>query len=318
MARSIVIHAVYENTAILSRTRLTTEALVGSAKPVTSVQIQSHAGVPIHSFDDWERYALPAARRDIHWEQDRSAYELGRIWTAGGEPAVPLQLAQLLECHQGTKGIVILSGITEWETPLPFGSRGPRCHDLALLGRQDGSAVTICIEAKADEPFGGTVTRELSNARKRAETRKGGHTRFPERLDWLTRSLLGVQAFKDDQLQVLAADVANLPYQLLPAIAGTLLEGEHQKASKAVFVVHEFRTAKTVDAKLDANADVLNGFLRLFLSSNGASIEEDFSFENGHILGPILVTQHPVSGADKIPCDIPLFVGKIRTDLLAG
>ena len=70
-------------------------------------------------------------------------------------------------------------------------------------------------------------------------------------------SLLGLSAFGDGQL-LLAKVVADLPYQLLPAIAGTLLEAENRKATKAVFVVHEFRTRKTVDANLDANADALN------------------------------------------------------------
>lgn len=285
---------------------------------MTRVQIQSYAGVPIRSFDDWENHALPPARKKLHWKPDRSACELGRIWTAGGEPVVPRQLAQLLESHEGTRSMLILSGITERETPLPFGNRGPRCHDLALQAEQDGRVVTICIEAKADESFGGTITEELSTARKRAAKREGGRTRFPERLDWLTHSLLGLRAFEDAQHQVLDGVVADLPYQLLPAIAGTMLEAEHQKASKAVFVVHEFRTAKTADANLDANADVLNHFLRLFLSANGASAGESFELGCGRIAGPISVIERHVEGVSKIPCDIPLFIGKIRTDLLAA
>ena len=284
---------------------------------MTSVQIQGYAGVPIRSFDDWARYALPPARNEVHWQPDRSACELGRIWTVRGEPAVPDQLAQLLESHEGTRRMVILSGITERETLLPFGNRGPRCHDLALQAEQDGRAVTICIEAKADESFGRTITQELSTARKRAAKREGGHTRFPERLDWLTCSLLGLRAFEDAQHQVLDGVVADLPYQLLPAIAGTLLEAGHRKASKAVFVVHEFRTAKTANANLDANADALNRFLRVFLSANGASAGESFELGCGHIVGPISITERHVEGTTKIPCDIPLFIGKIRTDLLA-
>ncbi len=78
--------------------------------------------------------------------------------------------------------------------------------------------MTVCIEAKADESFGGKVAEELRKARKRPVTR------FPERLDWLTRSLLGLPAFEDDQFLVLSDVVANLPYQLLSAIGGTLLE----------------------------------------------------------------------------------------------
>jgi hypothetical protein len=76
--------------------------------------------------------------------------------------------------------------------------------------------VPICVEAKADESFGGKVTEELRKARKRPSTK------FPERLDWLTRSLLGFPAFKDDQLLVPSDVVANLPFQLLSAIGGTV------------------------------------------------------------------------------------------------
>ena len=276
-----------------------------------NVQIKGYAGEPIRSFGDWEKYALPPARTELHWDEGRSACELGRIWTACGEPAVPSELTQLLESYEGTRGIVILSGITEHETRLPFSRNGPRCHDLALQAEQDRSAVTICIEAKADESFGGTVANELMKAKKRVGTR------FPMRLDWLTRSFLGLPAFKDDKLLVLSASVAELPYQLLSAIGGTLLEAAEQKASKAIFVVHEFRTAKTRDANLNANANALNRFLRLFLSSNQANVGETFDLETGHIIGPVQVPDRHVPGPSEIPCRIPLFIGKIRTDMLA-
>lgn len=107
-----------------------------------------------------------------------------------------------------------------------------------------------------------------------------------------------------------------MPYQLLPAIAGTLLEARYRRASKAVFVVHEFRTRKTTDVNLDANAEALNRLLRLFLLSNGSSADENFALEKGQVVRPILVTLRPVTSAEKVPSDIPLYVGKIRTDLL--
>ena len=128
--------------------------------------------------------------------------------------------------------------------------------------------MTICIEAKADESFGGKVAEELRKARQRPVTR------FPERLDWLIRSLLGLPAFKDDQSLVLSDVVANLQYQLLSAIGGTLLEARLKGASKAVFIVHEFRTTSTVDAKMDDNAKALNGFLHLLQSANSGGIED--------------------------------------------
>jgi hypothetical protein len=226
-----------------------------------------------------------------------------------GEPELPRELVELLDSHEGTRRAVILSGVTQHETTLPFGTRGPRCHDLVLRGEQDGCTVIICIEAKADESFGGKVAEELRKARQRPVTK------FPERLDWLTRSLLGLPAFKDDQFLVLSGAVANLQYQLLSAVGGTLLEARLQGASKAVFIVHEFRTTSTVDTKMDDNAKALNGFLHLLQSANHRCVE-CLELTSGQIAGPISILDRPAATI-KLPCDIPLFIGKIRTDRLA-
>jgi|SRR5579872_152489 len=174
---------------------------------------------------------------------------------------------------------------------------------------RDDCVTTICIEGKADEPFGRTVAEELRKARQRRETS------FPERLDWLTCSLLGMSAFKDDAHLVLSDGISGLSYQLLAAIAGTLLEAGIQEATAAVFVVHEFRTKATSDTKLQANADALNSFLRLFQSVNGG-LDDDVQLQLGEMIGPISIIERPVSGAVKMPCQIPLFIGKIRTDRL--
>ena len=276
----------------------------------SQVQIRSHAGQQIRSFTDWENYALPPHRKLQHWKKGRSAFELGRSWTSSGKPAVPVELVQLLESREGTRRTVIKSGITEHETTLPFSSRGARCHDLALRAEHDGCAVIICIEAKADEPFGGTVAEELLKAKKRSS-----HTQFPKRLDWLTRSLLGISAFKDDEYLVVSDVVSGLPYQLLTAIAGTLLEAKIQGATTAIFLVHEFRTALTEDAKLKANGDAMNSFLHLFYSANGGP-DEDLQLRPGGMIGPISIIDRAVAGATAMPCQIPLFIGKIMTDRL--
>jgi|SRR5579872_132200 len=84
-----------------------------------TVDIKGHAGQPIRSFADWEQHSLPPERKVLHWKEGRSAFELGRSWTSGGEPTVPAELVQLLESHEGTKRTVIKSGITEHETTLP-------------------------------------------------------------------------------------------------------------------------------------------------------------------------------------------------------
>jgi hypothetical protein len=277
---------------------------------MANIEIRGYAGELIRSFADWERCAMPPERKVKHWKKGRSAYELGWAWTGTGEPAIPADLAALLDSHRGTQGITIRSGIAERETPLPFGTRGPRCHDLALLGERDDSAVVICVEAKADESFGGTVTEELLKARTRS-----ARTRFPDRLDWLTRSLLGVAAFSDPDRMVLSDVIAGLAYQLLAGVSGTLLEAELRGASIAIFVVHEFRTTATDDAKMEANGRALNDFLRLLLSSNGVN-DVPMGLAIGQLVGPVPIAERVVDGPCKMPGRIPLYVGKIRTDRL--
>jgi hypothetical protein len=275
------------------------------------VQIKSFCnGKDIKGFSDWEKYALPPERKN-HWKEGRSEFELGRVWTARGEPMVPYELHDLFESHAATRGIVVKTGVTQHETTLPFARGGPRCHDLMLTAELDGGVVTICIESKADESFGGTLKDELVRARKRAQqcNRK---TRFPERLDWLTCSLLGLSAFRDEQRLDILAAISTLPYQLLSAIAGTLLEAERQEATTAIFVVHEFRTSLTKDVLLEANADALNCFLRLLLSANNGNIG-DLPLRNGEMIGPISIVERTVTAAIKMPLNLPLFIGKIRT-----
>jgi hypothetical protein len=275
-----------------------------------TIEITGYEKSRIRSFNDWERFALPPNRKQ-HWKEGRSAFELGRSWTTHGAPTVPADLTHVLNSHPDTVGMLIVSGIAERTTILPFGNGGPRCHDLALRAEQNGLAATICIEAKADEPFGGSVREELRKARASAKKRST-NTKFPERLDWLARSLLGLPAFMNDSRTLLSEIIAELPYQLFAAIAGTLLESESDKAVKAVFIVHEFRTALTTDAKMEINSQALDRFLSLLVARNGGT-NDNFHLELDRLFGPISISKRLVVGQRQMPCLIPLFVGKIRT-----
>jgi hypothetical protein len=169
----------------------------------------------------------------------------------------------------------------------------------------------MCVEAKADEPFGRTIAEELGEARKRPGTR------FPERLDWLTSSLLGIPAFRNAGGLELSDAVPDLRYQLFTAVAGTLLEAQALQASTAVLLIHEFRTQATDDANLRDNAEALNRFLSLFYSHNGGP-DEAVCLVHGEMLGPISLFKRAIAGLPEIPSEIPFFVGKIRTDRLAS
>jgi hypothetical protein len=71
---------------------------------MTRIHVQSHTGSPIRTFEDWKQRALTPERNQMHWAEGRSACELGRIWTASGEPAVPGELNRLLDSNKGTPG----------------------------------------------------------------------------------------------------------------------------------------------------------------------------------------------------------------------
>ena len=66
----------------------------------------------------------------------------------------------------------------------------------------------------------------------------------------LAPALLGVDATTPDGH--LNPAIAQVPYQLLSALAGTLIEAEDRGAKLAVFVAHTFKTAKTTDALINA------------------------------------------------------------------
>jgi hypothetical protein len=274
----------------------------------TRFEIRGCAGDPIRCFSDWEAFAMPPERKQKHWKEFRSAFELGRCWTAGGEPRVPAEIDRLLDSNDDTKGVVLRSGVTEHETALPFGNRGPRCHDLALIGGRNGSTVAISVEAKADEPFGGTITDELRRARKRT-----AETRFPGRLKWLTHSLFGIPAFSDADEMCVSPVFAERPYQLFTAVAGALLEAELLGAASCILAVHEFRTPLTTEENMQRNGRELDSFMRLLLERNSGA-DTEFPLECGRLAGPLLLLERTLDGVRPLPHRIPLFVGKVRTD----
>jgi hypothetical protein len=148
----------------------------------------------------------------------------------------------------------LLRGIPEQVTRLPERGEG-RNHDLWLLGRTNQEQVTICIEAKADEPFGNeTVAEYRLSAKKRRES--GESTSVPERI----AKLLFIVPAGDNSWD-------NVRYQLLTAVCGTAIQARRDGSALAVFVVHEFRTRKTATANIRANAKEFNAFMAVITSS---------------------------------------------------
>ncbi len=76
-------------------------------------------------------------------------------------------LRQLLDSREETRGMAIDTVLPEHR--MLFDSHGgePRNADLAFVGETPTGKVAVTIEAKADEPFGATVSETLAAALER-------------------------------------------------------------------------------------------------------------------------------------------------------
>ncbi|NGQ95118.1 hypothetical protein G3578_08055 [Brevibacillus sp. SYP-B805] len=249
------------------------------------VTIMSNDGNRITSINDWFAYA-PPAKGALHWKDGRSAKELAKAWFRTGKAEIPAELAALLQSHPVTRHFRMKIGIPEKETILDDFKGSGRNHDLVLIGETPDDRVLVAVEAKTDEPFGEIIGDYI-----RSRVKANPRSRVPDRIQQLARGVFG------------HTEVSTLRYQLLHAAAGTLIEAKNQHASHAVLVIHEFvpSTGKTELAK--QNEQDLAAFLER-LSNGGQQLTA------GALCGPF-----HVPGGGRIPSDIPLYIGKIETDM---
>ena len=221
-------------------------------------------GIPITHWQMWTR-----PKKEYQWEPERSAMELAKAWFRQSETSPPEELSQLLHSSERLMTLKFVRGIPERMTSLPERGEG-RNHDLWLLGWTKQEQVTICIEAKADEPFGNeTVAEYRRSANKRRES--GAATRVPERIT----KLLSLVPAGDSHWD-------NVRYQLLTAICGTAIQAQRDGSALAVFVVHEFHTRKTTTDKISANVKDFDAFMAAITGSQGSIVA-------GMLYGPVTV-----------------------------
>lgn len=249
-------------------------------------------GKPILTVQDWLAHAPPKAKH--HWVEGRSAYELAHAWCGNGEPAIPDALRLILESREETCGFV--PEVAYQEHRIPFDAFGgePRNADLALTGSTAMGRVAITIEAKADEPFGETVSATLAAAVERLidNPRSNG----VRRVEGLAQAL-----FRPKQKG--QPRVGDLRYQLLTAVAGTLAFADAEGAAIAVLVVHEFVTDQTTADNHLRNGGDYNEFL-VRLSEQRLP----------DIAGTVLDGPFAIPGGELFPGGRSLFIGKITTD----
>jgi hypothetical protein len=240
----------------------------------------------IYTVDDWFHLAPPAggARR---WVDGRSAKELAKAWCGrGSDSAVPIELQELLKTHPDIDGAAIFEAFPERKVRFDDIPGEPRNADLVCIAERANQRIAISIEAKADEPFGELVSDVLKTPRP---------SRRPERVKRLCQALFGRQPSE-------LSSIGELRYQLLYGVAAALAYASQVDASRALFVVHEFVSPSSITERLEVNERDLNNFLKL-LAPDAIPLAQ-------RLYGPVRIP-----GNEFIPGDIPLYLGKIRTEI---
>ena len=246
-------------------------------------EIRNQRGQLITSLDDWFHLA-PPKKGALQWKDFRSAKELARSFLRSGSPSPPTELLALLRKHFGE--LRIEKATPEFCIRLDDLRGEPRNCDLILFGQIASAPFVANIEAKADEPFGELIGHYYDQ---KLPTRSN----VPRRIENLAFTLFG--RFDDE--------VRSLRYQLLHATAATVISAWAHRADKALFLVHEFISAKLKSENIARNRQDWTNFVRAL---TGASAPE--AVEENQILGPIGL--HSQSSPS-------LYLGHLVTELTA-
>lgn len=240
-------------------------------------------GRPITCLDDWEKLAGP--KSEDQWRPGRSAQEFAKAWCVNGAPEMPGDLRALLDSHPATRGFQFESGSPEHRVAFDEHGGEPRNADMAFVGTAGATRVAVTIEAKADEPFGGTVLDTVGQALERVIANE--NSRGVRRLEDLVRRIVPPRRKG-------LPGVGGLRYQLLTAVAGTLAYAQAERADLGVLVIHEFVTDATTDERHAKNDADLGRFLHRL---TGAPVDGAMA-----IIGPLAIGGAP-----------PLLIAKLTT-----
>jgi hypothetical protein len=237
----------------------------------------------IQTLEEWFRYAPPAGGAS-HWREGRSAMELARRWLPG---RIPEEVQRLLDGTEAFAGFAPERGSAESKTPLDDCGGNTRNHDLIVTGRVPGARANLDIEGKADETFGETIARRLAAAK--AYLRENPRSNALSRVRELCAAVFGQEP----------EAVGELRYQLLHAVAASLIRSREDGADRVAFIVHEFQSACVRPAQVAANAADLTAFVSA-LGGDPSGISA-----SGQLLGPFFVP-----GNAGVPADVALYIGK--------
>jgi hypothetical protein len=103
-------------------------------------------------------------------------------------------------------------------------------------------------------------------------------------------------------------ELADVPYQLMSALAGTLIEAEKRQASLAVLVAHVFTSTATQPELVERNRQAFAHFVERVGTVPATAVRDS------ELYGPFRV---PGGDRTRIPSNIPVLIGELTTALAA-
>jgi hypothetical protein len=248
----------------------------------------------IQNIDDWFKFA-PPKKGALQWKDGRSAKELAKAWCAKANgPTPPEEFLKLLAPIVGADHLADADGWPEHQVPIDNLPGEPPNIDLAIVSDGKQRRTAICIEAKADEPFGRYVAEMYDAATKLIKM--GGKTRVLERIVYLENNLL-------PKITTILPGREEIRYQLLTGTAAALAMATKCKLPIAVFVIHEFLFAGHVnEEKVKQNAHDLDHYVTRLTGGAITSVMEGF------LLGPL-----SLPSPKSIWGGVSLYLGKVVT-----
>ena len=197
-------------------------------------------GPALHTIDDWRAHAPP--RTPEQWTRGRSAFECAAAWFSSSGPCVPPEIAGLLASHEDTASAQITGATPGHPVRFDRGRGEPRTCDVVAVAESGDGLLAICIDAKVDETFDGSVEQALADA--------------------VDRRAHGQRSNNISRIEQLAAALLPPPRRGVPPLG----------ALRAVLIVHEFVSERTEERRRASDYANLSGFVAR-LSDGHAAVE---------------------------------------------
>ncbi|MGK4568360.1 DUF6946 family protein [Flavobacterium sp. 3HN19-14] len=227
----------------------------------------SPKGKSLLSFQDWEDIFLTNPKKKIHWQKDRSAYNLANfMFHENGEQYVKELISEIIG-----ENLVLEKAIPELETKFDRYRNG-REHDLGIWGKTDsGKSVFIGVESKVDEKF----NCKISEAYLVAKTKELNKTKTEatNRIEELLNRSFNHQVQKNHW---------NLMYQLFYTLFGTLDSKDNGKQCEVPIML--FIVFKTSSYKNDYGTRNYKDYVTFINQFNSIKIECDRRNIDAHVI----------------------------------